>query len=111
MKAKTMALTGIVLSLPFVILFGMLLFGVQMPAMLEQVPDSRSGSYITMGLLFLMVCGGVLNYSFYRKSLKKGIKAKLNLWVALGVLCVVVIFAGAIIEDQYPCWIGVPNCD
>ena len=111
MKEKTVAITGILLSLPFVILFGMLLFGVQIPAMLERVPDSRSGSYIALGLLLLMVCGGALNYAFYRKSVKTGIKAKLNLWVVMGVLFVIVIFAGAIIEDQYPCWIGVPNCD
>ncbi len=35
----------------------------------------------------------------------------LNLLLAVAILFFIIMFAGGIIVDQYPCWIGVPNCD
>ncbi len=36
-----------------------------------------------------------------------------NAWaVGVGIQkTVIALFIGAIIVDQYPCWISIPNCD
>jgi len=35
----------------------------------------------------------------------------INLVLAITILIFIVTFVGGIVVDQYPCWIGVPNCD
>lgn len=35
----------------------------------------------------------------------------INLFLVVIIFSFIVIFMGGIIIDQYPCWIGVPNCD
>jgi hypothetical protein len=35
----------------------------------------------------------------------------LNLLVALVTLSFILSVVGGIVVDQYPCWVGVPNCD
>lgn len=35
----------------------------------------------------------------------------INFFLALAALAIIVLFVGNVIADQYPCWIGVPNCD
>ncbi len=34
-----------------------------------------------------------------------------NLRLAIATLASIVMIIGGIIVDQYPCWMGVPNCD
>lgn len=38
-------------------------------------------------------------------------RRRANLFVAAAAVFVVLMFFGAIVVDQYPCWAGVPNCD
>ncbi len=35
----------------------------------------------------------------------------LNLVLVVAALVVVLAFVAGMVIDQYPCWIGVPNCD
>jgi hypothetical protein len=39
------------------------------------------------------------------------VKHPANLVVAVATFTFVAVFLGGIIVDQYPCWVGVPNCD
>ena len=35
----------------------------------------------------------------------------INLLLSIIILFIIFVFVGAIMVDQYPCWVGVPNCD
>jgi hypothetical protein len=71
------------------------------------------GKAITLGALFLLPLGLAVTLTPIAKNLRRQgpASSRVNLAIAgLLSLFLVVIVAASII-DQYPCWIGVPNCD
>jgi len=76
--------------------------------------DSRLGSMIVFAVFALSLAGFLINLKLIRRvSLGgKGILAiPINLLVMVLIFFFILWFIGGIIVDQYPCWIGVPNCD
>jgi hypothetical protein len=115
---RTAALTSFLLALPFTSLILMLMLGIE-PGFgsldpLLRAPGSRLGSYIVFGALLLLLGGLAISGVTVVRSVQAGkglMTDPVNLLLATGILLVLLLFAGAIVVDQYPCWIGVPNCD
>ena len=115
---NTVALVAFLLVLPFSGLITLLILGIEPPlgplkSWMESV-DSRVGSLVVLGALLLFLVGGWVNLAPLRRARRVGESLgayPLNLALAILVLAVLLLFTGAIIVDQYPCWVGVPNCD
>lgn len=119
--SKAAAIAGALLALPFATLFTLLVLHVEPPLgpleLLVAVPPGQPnvvGSAIVLGAWLLCVFAFVLSATpiVRRARARKGLtSAPANVVVAAASLAFVVLFVGGIIVDQYPCWIGVPNCD
>jgi hypothetical protein len=123
MKADdtSVAVAAGVLALPFAIIFALLLLHIEPPlgplgSMLKGEVDRPNvlGSAIVFGAWLL----SVLALGFAVAPIVRGVRAglgisasPLNLLVAAVISVLVVSFVAGIVVDQYPCWIGVPNCD
>jgi hypothetical protein len=115
---KYAAIASFLLALPFITLFLLLMLGIE-PNFGPLDPSFKSinghlGSFIVLGLLFLMLVGGLVSAIPVVQGIKtgNGITAfPLNLLLSIVIFLFIAAFIGAIIADQYPCWVGVPNCD
>lgn len=111
-------LTSLLLALPFPTLILLFMLGFEprlgtLPELLG-TSESRLGSLIGLGAFLLLVVAFILSLASIRRDARagRGIAASpLNLFLAATTLILIVAFVGAIVVDQYPCWIGVPNCD
>ena len=79
-------------------------------------PDQPNvvGSLIALGTLVLVVVALVLNLMSITWTMRAGgsmTAHPVNLVLAAVMVSLVAWVVGAIVVDQYPCWIGVPNCD
>lgn len=111
----TAAMAGILLCLPFTILFSMAMLNVN-PFQGVQPQGQGPGSieWIILGLLFLFPIALVISLLPVVQNWRAGNAITgflFNLVVGGIILVAIVWIAGGIIADQYPCWIGVPNCD
>lgn len=116
------ATTGMLLIVPGVTMFTLLLLGLEPPlgalgSFLKAPPDvpNIAGSLVALTIIvFLPLAGLILNYAAMRRStLIEGSRFayRTNLLVAALGLCLVLSFIAGVVIDQYPCWMGVPNCD
>ena len=115
---KLAAVLGVLLALPFTTMLLHFLFNIPSPlGPLEPAlrsENTRLGSYIVLGMLLLLLVGFALNLVPLVRCLRSGgslTSLPYNLLAAATILMVILAFAAAIVVDQYPCWIGVPNCD
>jgi hypothetical protein len=113
---------GVLLALPFAIIFTLLLIGGEPPRfgplepLLTAEVDRPNvvGSAIVFGTWLLALIAFILNVDPIVRDARAGRSIAThpaNLLVAVATFCFVALFVGGIIDDQYPCWIGVPNCD
>ena len=115
---KYAAIASFLLALPFMTLFLLLMLGIE-PNFGPLDPSFKSinghlGTFIVLGLLFFILVGGLVSAIPVVQGIKtgNGITAfPLNLLLSIVIFLFIAAFIGAIIADQYPCWIGVPNCD
>lgn len=116
------AIAGLLLALPFAILFGSLLIGGDPPDFgpLEPLLVSPAegpnvvGSAIVLGTWLLTLVAFIVNVDPIVRDARAGRSIgthPASLLVAVGAFVLVALFVGGIVVDQYPCWIGVPNCD
>ena len=119
--SRSAAIAGVLLALPFATIFSLLLIGGDPPPLgpLEPYvnPDDRPnvvGTAIVLGAWLLALAAFIVNVVPVAREARAGrgiTTSPANLLVAAAALALVAFFIGAIIVDQYPCWIGVPNCD
>jgi hypothetical protein len=72
------------------------------------------GSAIVFGAWLLAIVAFIVNVVPIARGARAGrgiATSPANLLVATATFALVAFFVGAIVVDQYPCWIGVPNCD
>jgi hypothetical protein len=72
------------------------------------------GSAVVLGAWLLCMVAVVVSAGPLARSARAGAaltSRPANLVVAAGALAFVLVFVVGIIVDQYPCWIGVSNCD
>jgi len=110
-----------VLALPFAILFMLLVLHVEPPLgplepLLKGEVDRPNvlGSAIVFGAWLLSIAGLIVGIAPIVRGARAGSgKAAnpVNLLVAAVISLLAVSFVAGIVIDQYPCWIGVPNCD
>ena len=118
---KSSAITSFLLALPFVILFLPLMLGVELSfgplEPLLRMPVDRPnviGSAIVLGAWLLLLVAFIVSLVPIVRNVRAGNSITaypVNLLLAVATLLFITMFVGAIIVDQYPCWIGVPNCD
>ncbi len=122
MSSRSAAIGGVLLALPFAIIVTLLLiggepprFGPLEPLLTAEVDQPNVvGSAIVLGAWLLALVAFIANVNPIVRDSRAGrgiATHPANLLVAIATFCFVAFFVGAIIVDQYPCWIGVPNCD
>jgi len=115
---KYTAITSFLLALPFITIFILYVFRIE-PSLGPIDPYlnpeySHLGSFIVFGSLVLLLVGFTTSVIPIMGSIKtgNGIAANpINLLLSIIILFFILAFIGLIVVDQYPCWIGVPNCD
>lgn len=116
---RSAAIIGFFLGLPFATILPLLLLGIEpaFAAMLSNPnPDQPNvvGSLVVIGAFVLAVLACII----VRAPVVQAMQTKKSLLthpvhLALGVVMLgcIGLFVGSLIIDQFPCWVGVPNCD
>ena len=117
------AIAGVPLVLPGAVMFAMLYLNIEPPfgPFEQSLGRTNDGSPHVIGSLIAFnaivvfpLIALILNFAPVMKGIRAGkgfFDRRANLIVAASAVVVVVMFFGAIVVDQYPCWVGVPNCD
>ena len=119
---RSVAIISFILALPGAIIYLLLVlaiepyFGPLQPLLTDPDPDKPDvlGSLIVLGMMLLILVALIVNLRIIVRAKRAGksITAHpINLVLAVAMLAFITSFVGSIIVDQYPCWIGVPNCD
>jgi|SRR5687767_19475 len=72
------------------------------------------GAALTIGALLLLPAAFLINFIPIARNLRAGnpITANpVNLLLAVALFVFIAILVVTFIVDQYPCWMGIPNCD
>jgi hypothetical protein len=113
------AIIGFLLALPFLTILSLLLLNIEPPfAHLLNTPDPNQpnliGTLIPLGAFLLAVAACLIARAPIIRTLQTGgslLAHPVNLLLAVVILSFITILVVGLIVDQYPCWIGVPNCD
>lgn len=116
------AILSFILALPFVTMFSLLLLGIEPPlGPLEPIlknsdPDQPNvlGSLVILGAFLLAVVAGIIARTPIVRTIRAGgslLAHPINLALAVVILSFVTMLVIGLSVDQFPCWIGVPNCD
>ena len=113
------ALSGLVLTLPGLLMITLLLLHVEPPfAQLLPAPSNGphvAGTLIALALIVVFPAAAAwINLEPAKASLRGGWHTavrSVHVWLAAAALLTVLLFVGGVIADQAPCWAGVPNCD
>ena len=113
------AIMSFILSLPFLTILSLLLLHIEPPfAHLLNNPDPDQpnvlGTLIVLGALLLAIAAGLIARASIVRTLQAGgslLAHPLNLVLVVVILLFITTLVVGFIVDQYPCWIGVPNCD
>jgi membrane protease YdiL (CAAX protease family) len=118
MKSVCIKFTGFLLALPFITLILLFILGIE-PYLGPLDPyldpaNSHLGSFIVFSALLLSLAGFAICAIPVVQKMQAGngiASNPINLLLASIILFFILAFIGLIFVDQYPCWIGVPNCD
>jgi hypothetical protein len=113
------ALIGFLLALPFLTILSLLLLNIEPPfAHLLNNPDPDQpnviGTLIVLGAILLAIAACLIARAPIVRTLQTGgslLAHPINLLLAVVILSFITMLVVGLIVDQYPCWIGVPNCD
>lgn len=113
------ALLSFLLTLPCLAILSFLLLNIEPPfaALLNNTdPDQPNvlGAFIPLGAFLLVVAAGPVARVPIVRTLQAGgslFAHPWNLMLAVVILLFSIMLVIGLIVDQFPCWIGVPNCD
>ncbi len=115
------AIIGFILALPFMTFVSMLMLNIEPPSVIEELvgnsdPDKPDilGSLILLGSFLLSVLACIVVRAPIARALRAGkslLAHPVNLAFSVVILFFIVSSVVGVIIDQFPCWIGVPNCD
>jgi len=119
---KSSAIIGFLLAMPLTILLSIEIFDIEPLSgffkTLTTEPDSQRlsafGRIITIGALLLLPLGFIVSLSPVVRNVRagNGLTANpINLLIAAALFIFIATLVISFVIDQYPCWIGVPNCD
>ena len=116
------AIISFILALPFVIILSLLILNIKphfgpLESLLNSPdPDQPNvfGSLIVLGAFLLAVLACIIARAPIVRTMRAGgslFAHPFNLTLAVVVLSFITRLVVGIMVDQYPCWIGVLNCD
>jgi hypothetical protein len=119
---RSAAVISFILALPGAVLFSLLVLHIEPDfGPLESLLNNPStdgpnvtGSLIVVAMMLLVLVAFIVNLRIIMRGTRAGksiMAHPINLVLAIVTLAFVTSFVGSFIADQYPCWIGVPNCD
>ena len=119
---KAAATVGVILAMPLAILLLIEVYTIEplssfFRGLTTEADGYRLNSFgavLTIGALLLLPAAFVINFIPIARNLRAGnpITANpVNLLLAVALSISIAILAVTFIVDQYPCWMGVPNCD
>lgn len=105
------------LCLPGAAMLTLLMLGVEPPLgpLTPLVASPASGPNVVgtaIALTVILLLPAIaLGMSVPRLFFSGGSITPARMLVAAGPACIILLFVLAVVADQYPCWVGVPNCD
>ncbi len=119
---KSAAIISIILALPLPILFIISWLEIEpfnglLKTLFTEADGYRQnalGATVTIGAALLLPVAFIVSLVPIVRNIRAGnsiLANPINLLLAVALLVFITMFVGGIIVDQYPCWIGVPNCD
>jgi hypothetical protein len=120
---KSAALIGFLLAMPLAILLLIEISGIEplhgflVTLTTEAGNNPRLntfGKVLTLGVLLLLPLGFVISLVPVVRNVRtsNGFTANpINLLIAAALFIFIATLVTGFVVDQYPCWIGVPNCD
>jgi uncharacterized membrane protein YidH (DUF202 family) len=119
---RAASIISFILALPITVFFSLLMlniepdFGPLQPLLTTPDPDQPDvvGSLIVLGAMLLLPVAFIINLRVLARDKRAGRSITthpINLLLAIATLAFITWIVASIIADQYPCWIGVPNCD
>jgi hypothetical protein len=113
------AVISFLLAVPYVTLLSLLLLHIEPPfaALLKSPnPDQPNviGALIVLGVFLLAVAACLIARAPLVRTLQSAgslLAHPINLILAIVILFFLAMLVVGLIVDQFPCWIGVPNCD
>jgi uncharacterized membrane protein YidH (DUF202 family) len=120
---KSAAIVGFLLAMPLAILLLIEISGVKplhgflVTLTTEAGNNPRLNTFgktLTLGALLLLPLGFIISFAPVVRNARKGYGFTANsviLLIAATLFIFIAWLAISFIIDQYPCWIGVPNCD
>jgi MFS family permease len=117
-KPKSAAIISFIFALPFLSMLSLLLLRIEPPFahLLSSNPDQPNfpGLFVVLGALLLVAAAGVIARVPVVRTMQAGgslFAHPVNLIMATVILSFITMLVAGLMIDQYPCWIGVPNCD
>jgi hypothetical protein len=116
---RSAAIISFLLALPFLTIISLLLLNIEPPFARpfdNPTPDQPDiiGTLIVVGALVLAVAGCIIARVPIARTLQTGgslFAHPINLTLALVTLSFITMLVVGLVVDQFPCWMGVPNCD
>lgn len=118
--SRNAATLGVLLPLPLAFVFVVAVFNIEpVNGFLkiffgggDNVRMKLTGLVILLTALLLVPIALAINIAAIRRSVREGLKARpRNFSIAVSLLTVVLALTVSFVINQYPCWMGVPNCD
>jgi hypothetical protein len=119
---RAAALIGFLLALPLTLLLSIFFFEIEpFKGVLKHWFTEADGvrmnafsHFIMFGGVLLLPVALILNLAPIVRNLRAGnsvMTNPINLWLAVVLFAFITTIVSVFVVDQYPCWIGVPNCD
>ena len=120
---KSAAIVGFLLAMPLVILLLIEISGIEplhgfLVTLTTEAGNnprlSTFGKILTLGALLLLPLGFIISLVPVVRNAREGYSFAanpFNLLIAAALFIFIAWLVISFIIDQYPCWIGVPNCD
>ncbi|MDQ3062897.1 MAG: hypothetical protein M3R14_08570 [Acidobacteriota bacterium] len=119
---KSSAIVGLLLAMPLAILLLIEMFDIEplssfFKALTTEADGYRLnafGAVLTIGALLLLPLGFIISLVPVVRNVRAGngfTANPVNLLIAVALFIFIARLIIGFIIDQYPCWIGVPNCD
>jgi hypothetical protein len=111
---KTAVIVSLLLCMPLAVILWMAVLGIEFPSQSPANQPDVACNLLFLGAVLLLPLALAISLAPVVRNKRRGglwMDYPANLMLAGIILAVLLIIVGAFIADQYPCWIGMPNCD